>query len=232
MHFHLFFFFKTSNTIDDRCSACILRGGLLLCSYSSTSFIHAVCSIYQVYQSSFQCRSCHFCWSFCPLSYRRISTQSFASCTHYQCTNTFHITCGLINGCTFQIDQDHSSIDARCHLHAITPMIDPSTSNMNSQLSTTEEINSKTTEHSENLTLDGQQQDDDDDDDDDDGDDNDIVEENKRIPAGTRVLINNAKEQKVGQIIGNEITYHYSVDFGDDTYSHDMYVDVCILNLK
>ena len=94
-------------------------------------------------------------------------------------------------------------------------MMDPSTSD----ISITEKIHSKTTEHSENLTLDGQQQEDND-------DDNDIVEEKERVPVGTQVLINNTKEQKVGQIIGNEITYHYSVDFGDDTYSHDMYVDV------
>ncbi|CAF1494017.1 unnamed protein product, partial [Adineta steineri] len=49
-----------------------------------------------------------------------------------------------------------------------------------------------------------------------------IVEENKRVPSGTRVLINDTKEQKIGQIIRNEISYHYSVDFGDDTCSHDM----------
>ncbi len=48
-----------------------------------------------------------------------------------------------------------------------------------------------------------------------------IVEENKRVPSGTRVLINDIK-QKIGQVIKNEISYHYSVDFGDDTYSHDM----------
>lgn len=53
-------------------------------------------------------------------------------------------------------------------------------------------------------------------------DKNGIVEESKRVPTGTRVLINDNDRQKLGQIIGNEISYHYSVDFGDDTYSHDM----------
>jgi hypothetical protein len=197
-----------SITIDDRCSACLLRGGLLLYPYSSSSFIHAICSIYQAYQSPSQSNSCHYCWSFCPLNYRQISTYSFASCNYYKCTNTFHITCGLISGCTFQIDQDHSVIDARCHLHASCSLPSPSSSNINSRSSTIDEIDDKITELSDNLE--------------DDDNDKNIVEENKRVPNGTRVLINDTKEQKIGQVINNEISYHYSVDFGDDTYSHDM----------
>ncbi|CAF0895237.1 unnamed protein product [Rotaria sordida] len=209
---------QISNTIDDRCSACLLRGGLLLYPRLSSSFIHAICSIYQAYQSSYQSNSCHYCWSFCPLNYRRISTHSYASCSYNQCTNTFHITCGLISGCTFQIDSDHSIIDARCHLHAITSMLSPSLSIVNSRSSTIDEIDDKTTEYNDNLIDDRQQHEE--------NrkyyDNDNIVEEKKRVPIGTRVLINDTKEQKLGQVIGNELSYHYSVDFGDDTYSHDM----------
>ncbi len=208
--------FKTSSsTIDDRCSACLLRGGLLLYSHSLSSFIHAICSIYQAYQIPSQSSSCHYCWPFCPLSYRRISTHSFASCNYYKCPNTFHITCGLISGCTFQIDQDNLIINARCHLHATTSLPSPLSSNINSRSSTIDEIDDKTKELCDSLIDEGQQQN---------GkkEDNDsIVEENKRVPRGTRVLINDTK-QKIGQILSNEISYHYSVDFGDDTYSHDM----------
>lgn len=49
-------------------------------------------------------------------------------------------------------------------------------------------------------------------------DDTEIVPVNKRVPNGTRVLV----ENQIGQILGNEISYHYSVDFGDDTFSNDM----------
>ncbi|CAF4514474.1 unnamed protein product, partial [Rotaria sp. Silwood2] len=205
---------QISNTIDDRCSACLFRGGLLLYSRLSSSFIHAICSIYQAFQCSCQTNSCHYCWSFCPLSYRRISTHIYASCNYNQCTNTFHITCGLISGCIFQIDQDHSIINARCHLHATTSMLSPSVSIVNSRSST---IDDKTIELSDNLIDNRQQQEENRESNDIDN----IVEENKRVPIGTRVLINDAKGQKLGQVISNELSYHYSVDFGDDTYSHD-----------
>jgi hypothetical protein len=195
---------KISNIIDDRCSACLFRGGLLLYSQSSDSFIHAICSIYQAYQSSSQVNLCHYCWSFCPLNYRRISTHTFASCNYYKCTNTFHITCGLISGCTFQINQDHSVINTRCHLHATSCLTSLPLSNVDTRSAIIDEIDDKIIEFSGHVEEDN------------------IVEENKRVPKGTRVLINDTKEQKIGQIIKNEISYHYSVDFGDDTYSHDM----------
>ncbi|CAF3483655.1 unnamed protein product [Adineta steineri] len=208
---------SSSNTIDDRCSACSLRGGLLLYPQSSSSsFIHATCSIYQAYQSVSQSNSCHYCWSFCPLSYRRVSTHNFASCNYYQCSNTFHVTCGLISGCTFQIHRDHLTIDARCHLHANKSLPSPSSSNANSRSSTIDGIDDRTQEYYESLTDEGQPMEVDN------NNVDNIVEENKRVPSGTRVLINDTKEQKIGQIIRNEISYHYSVDFGDDTCSHDM----------
>ncbi|CAF4027552.1 unnamed protein product [Rotaria magnacalcarata] len=193
---------QSSKTIDDRCSACLIRGGLLLHPNLSSSFIHAICSIYQAYQLSCQSNLCHYCSSFCPLSYRRLSTHSFASCNHYQCKNTFHITCGLIGGCTFQYDQDYSIIDARCHLHPLT--------SISSSSLTHDEMDDKTVKYPENLIDERQNY------------DGDIVEEKKRVPSGTRVLINESKGQKLGQVIRNEISYHYSVDFGDDTYSRDM----------
>jgi hypothetical protein len=211
----LFFNIQTLNscfknpTIDDRCSACLLRGSLLLHPHSSSSFIHAICSIYQAYQSSSQSNSCQYCWSFCPLSYRRISTHTLSSCNYCKCTNTFHITCGLINGCTFEIDQDHSTIDARCHLHAASSFRSPSYS----RSSTIDELDDKITD---NLIDEGLQQKEEEE------SVGHIVEENKRVPSSTRVIINETKEQKIGQIIKNEISYHYSVDFGDDTFSHDM----------
>jgi hypothetical protein len=62
----------------------------------------------------------------------------------------------------------------------------------------------------------------------DDYDDDEIVTENERIPIGTRIILNDINEQKLGQIIGNEISFHYAVDFGDGSYSHDMYVMISI----
>jgi len=105
------------------------------------------------------------------------------------------------------MDQDHSVIDARCHLHANSSLTSPLSSNTYSQSSTIDEIEEKITELSDNLEEENNEN---------------IVEENKRVPTGTRVLINDTREQKIGRIMNNEISYYYSVDFGDDTYSHDM----------
>ena len=186
-----------SATLDDRCSACLLRGSLLMCPHSSSSFIHATCSIYQAYQTSFKTLSCHYCWSFCPLDYRRVSTHNLASCNYDKCNHAFHVTCGLINGCAFTIESDSTTIHARCHLHASTNVSSPPSSISQSRSSTFDEM------EEEKTTVD---------------DADDIVEENQRVPNGTRVLL----ENKIGQVIRNEISYHYSVDFGDDTFSHDM----------
>jgi len=49
-----------------------------------------------------------------------------------------------------------------------------------------------------------------------------IIDEDKRVPTGTRVLINQTNGHNIGQVMKNEVIYHYSVDFGDETYSHDM----------
>ena len=159
--------------VDDRCTACLLRGGLLLQS-SSHSFIHAICSIAEVYSTPSKRRTCFYCWSFCPLNYRKVSTQRFVSCQHEKCSQTFHLTCGLINGCFFSFDTEKMMLDTHCHLHV--PIKDNN------------------------------------------DEDKDIVKPNKRIPNGTRVLL----ENKIGQVLTHEITYHYSVDFGDDTFSNDM----------
>ncbi|CAM4802777.1 unnamed protein product [Rotaria magnacalcarata] len=204
--------------LDDRCSACLLRGGLLLNPHSSSSFIHAVCSIFQAYEQPSlpltQIKSCYYCWSFCPLNYRRISTHSFVSCSNTNCKIQFHVTCGLINECTFQIDRDYSIINACCHLHVIHHQ---SAININNQQSSADNIDYETiTECLDNL-IDEQQQHTDDD-----NDDDEIVAENQRVPIGTRVILNDVKEQKVGRIIANEISFHYAVDFGDGSYSRDM----------
>jgi len=61
-----------------------------------------------------------------------------------------------------------------------------------------------------------------------DADDDEIVTENERVPIGTRIILNDINEQKLGQIMGNEISFHYAVDFGDGSYSHDMYVMISI----
>lgn len=64
---------------------------------------------------------------------------------------------------------------------------------------------------------------------DDDGDkeeeeeeDDEIVAENERVPVGTPVILSDAHDGKVGRVIGNEVRFHYAVDFGDGSYSHDM----------
>jgi len=212
---------SSSKILDDRCSACLFRGGLLLNPDSSSSFIHAICSIYQAYQppssstssSSPQIKSCHYCWSFCPLNYRQISTHCFVPCNDLKCNNLFHVTCGLISGCTFEINHDDTIINARCHLHAI-----PHQSSMNiiNQQSSIDNIDYETIEYLDNPCDDEQQQHDDDDD--------EIVPENERISIGTRVILNDINEQKFGRVMGNEISFHYAVDFGDGCYSHDMYV--------
>lgn len=115
------------------------------------------------------------------------------------------------------MDQEHLTIDARCHLHAIptTVVSSPSLSNANSRSSTIDEIDEKTKAYCDSLTDEEQATKD--------GENDDIIiEESKRVPNGTRVLIYDSKEEKIGQVIKNEISYHYSVDFGDDTFSHDM----------
>ena len=114
------------------------------------------------------------------------------------------------------MDQDQSVIEARCHLHAASTVSSPSPSNINSRSSTIDEIDDRTKEYCDSLTDEGQQPDEGDEDRD------NIVAESKRVPAGARVLIHDTKEQQIGQVIKSEISYHYSVDFGDDTYSHDM----------
>lgn len=216
------FYLKAStNTFDDRCSACLFRGGLLLYPHSSSSsFIHAVCSIYQAYQPSLitcENKSCYYCWPFCPLNYRKISTHCFVPCNYSQCKNFFHVTCGLINGCTFQIDQDYSIINARCHLHTI-----PHQSSMNITIhhqSSIDNIDYDITECHDNIFDEEQQQQQLQDD-----EDEEIIDENQRISIGTRVIFNDKNEQKIGRIMANEISFHYAVDFGDGCYSHDMYV--------
>jgi hypothetical protein len=197
----------SSKILDDRCSACLLHGGLLLNPNRSSSFIHAVCSIIQVYHqfSSSKLKSCYYCWSFCPLNYRRISTHCFVSCNHSKCNNLFHVTCGLINGCTFQIDHDYSIINARCHLHTKY--------HQSNQQSSIDNTDYDITESFDNF-MDDEQHD----------DNEDIVAENERVPIGTRVILNDINEQKIGRVMGNEINFHYAVDFGDGSYSHDMYV--------
>jgi hypothetical protein len=45
-----------------------------------------------------------------------------------------------------------------------------------------------------------------------------LIDEKNRLANGTRVLV----DGKTGQVMKHEITYHYSVDFGDETFSHDM----------
>jgi hypothetical protein len=92
------------------------------------------------------------------------------------------------------LDQEQTIIDARCHLHASTYVRNSSTINDHD-----DDVNVSNSNDDINCT---------------------IVEENQRLPNGTRVMI----EQKSGEIIDNEMSYHYSVDFGDDTFSHDMYV--------
>jgi hypothetical protein len=95
------------------------------------------------------------------------------------------------------MNQEHSMVDARCHLHATTCSVQLNNASRSST------IDEKLIECSDNQ----------------DEENNDtIIEESKRVPKGTRVLV----EDTVGQVIKNEISYHYSVDFGDETFSHDM----------
>ena len=94
------------------------------------------------------------------------------------------------------MDPDSTTITARCHLHASTCVSSPSSTITQSRSSTFDEP------EEEKATDDADE----------------IVEESQRVLSGTRVLL----ENKMGQVIRNEISYHYSVDFGDDTFSHDM----------
>ncbi|CAF1597321.1 unnamed protein product [Adineta ricciae] len=207
---------QSSQILDDHCSACIFRGGLLLNSDASSSFTHALCSIYQAYEQSplflTQRNTCHYCWSFCPLNHRRIPTHSFVSCNYAQCLNRFHVTCGLLSGCTFQMDDDYSIIYTRCHLH---PIPHPSPMPVNGRHSASDKNAYETPEHHDNVVDDEHAPNNDE-------DDEDIVPENERIPIGARVVWNDDKQRKIGQITGNEINFHYIVDFGDGCYSHDM----------
>jgi hypothetical protein len=84
------------------------------------------------------------------------------------------------------------------------------------QQSAIDNIDYETTECHDNLFDEEQQYEDEDD---------EIVAENERIPIGTRVKLH---DKKIGRVIGNEINFHYAVDFGDGSYSHDMYVIIAI----
>ena len=187
-----------TQTIDDRCTACLLRGGLLISPshLDNHSFIHGVCSIYQAYDSSTAQieNSCSYCWSFTPLDSRKFSTQIFAQCIEPKCSNSYHVTCGLLNGCTFDFNSDKQTIQPRCHLHIQTARDDPSNMNIVNEQKLLEIIE----------------------------EDDLIIDEDKRVPTGTRVLINQTNGHNIGQVMKNEVIYHYSVDFGDETYSHDM----------
>ena len=99
------------------------------------------------------------------------------------------------------MDDDHSIIHARCHLHATSSLSNSSIVNTDTRPAIIDEklIECPVSQADDNL-----------------------VEEDKRVPTGTRVLINDTNGQIIGQVMKNEINYHYSVDFGDDTYSHDM----------
>ena len=202
---------------DDRCSACVLRGGLLLNPRSSPHFIHAICALYQAYQaspssSSSPSKSCHYCWPFCPLNSRRLSTHTFVPCSQSECSNEFHVTCGLISGCTFDMNEDYSMIHARCYFHAIPHQSSIIQTSQHSSIDDIDEQTNNPMDQSEQQDeLEEQEEEDD-----------DIVAENERVPIGARVTLNESKKNQIGQVIGNEISFHYTVDFGDGCYSHDM----------
>jgi hypothetical protein len=88
--------------------------------------------------------------------------------------------------------------------------------NITNQQSSIDNIDYETTECLDNPCDEEQQHDD--------NDDDEIVAENERVPIGTRIILNDINEQKFGRVMGNEISFHYAVDFGDGCYSHDMYV--------
>lgn len=189
---------RLDSTIDDRCSLCLLRIGLILFDDRHGTFQHAICSIYDAYQSQSERQvPCQYCWSFSPLGYRKISTNLYASCQYPKCSIRFHITCGLISGCTFSFDQKQQNFDTRCHLHASTSL--PTTApSLNRHRSV--QIDESDDEQTSLTSTD------------------DIVDEKDRVPTGTYVVV----DEKLGQVMKNEVTYHYSVDFGDETFSHDM----------
>lgn len=198
---------------DDRCSACLFRGGLLLNPQSSSSFIHAICALYQAYaspssSSDLSIKSCHYCWSFCPLDYRRLSQHTFVPCSQSSCSNEFHVTCGLISGCTLEMNHDYSMINARCHFHAIP--------HQSSIIPTDQHL---TIDHISDYLDDTEQQQQDNEEQE---EEDDVVAENERVPIGAGVTVHDSTKNHIGQVIGNEISFHYTVDFGDGCYSHDM----------
>jgi len=183
---------------NDHCTACLFRGGLLVQSFvSSQSFIHAICSIYSYYSHPIKSlnSTCSYCWSFSPLAYRQLPTHIYAFCKNSTCSNRFHVTCGLLNNCTFEFDSNESIINAYCHLHNQSK----------------DNINYETIDHS----IEQQRYDDEE-------DDGEILAEHQRISIGTRVRSIENNDERIGRVIENEISFHYVVDFGDGCYSHDM----------
>jgi hypothetical protein len=213
-----FFFFQSSTMIDDRCSSCPLRGGLVLQAHSSNTFTHAICSIAQAHRPTTTINekidSCFYCSSFTPLEYRRISTEDIFFCSQSNCSRRFHLTCALLNGCRVHFDRRLKTIHFICDEHR-------------SLIWNVETTTTTTTECSDD--DDEQPTDNDNDDDDEEGEDDDAEEEeeeeenqddeDERVPVGTRVILHNAQ---VGHVLNNQISYHYAVDFGDGSYSHDM----------
>lgn len=224
--------------LDDRCATCLLRGGLVLKPRSSNMFNHAICSVSLAYQPLSRSQfspatvSCYYCWSFSPINYRRISSQSFLSCYHPKCSNSFHLTCGLVIGCTVQLIPQSSSIRAFCHLHvkqkknqfahALTAADSTNTGCIEKECNNeSENDNNFETNHEEDYDEEEEDDDGDGDEENDDDDDNDakLVPPQKRISTGTQVILNDGSH---GSVINNEVCFHYAVDFGNGSYSYDM----------
>lgn len=79
--------------------------------------------------------------------------------------------------------------------------------------------NEQKQQHVDDYQYDDDNDNDDDDNDDNDEDDDEIVAEQKRIPNGSQVILNDGL---IGRVINNEVSFHYAVDFGNGSYSYDM----------
>ncbi|CAF0775818.1 unnamed protein product, partial [Didymodactylos carnosus] len=161
---------------------------------------------------------CHYCWSFCPLDKRRSST-TIIICDYPDCFNQYHVTCGLMSGCTFDIGNWPKLLHTYCHLHSKNQTkyisnyrhkkkLKKETSDNESEMDDDDDLNGTTIS---NYDLD-------------------------QIVIGTNILVksnrNCTKKYISGKITSIDSIVHYAVDFFDGSYSRDVLWEDLILSGK
>ncbi|CAF0730238.1 unnamed protein product [Didymodactylos carnosus] len=152
---------------------------------------------------------CHYCWSFCPLDKRRLPT-TIVICDYPNCFNQYHVTCGLISGCTFDIGNWPKLLHTYCHLHSKNQM--KYVSNFRHKK---KKKKGKLNNNESEMEID-----------DDDWNGTTTDNDQDQIVVGTTILLkpyrNQTTEHLEGKLISIDPVVHYAVDFFDGSFSRDM----------